>query len=285
VPALEALRRRLRELGWIEGTNLQLHVRYGQGNADGTASAAAELAAMAPDVIVSAGTQPVLAMRQATATIPIVMAGAGDPVGTGLVQSLPRPGGNVTGISLLGQEIIPKALSLLHEAVPRARRIDLLGVAANATFNPFAARVWADAVSRLGIEGQLVELKGPEEIDAVIAASRADAILMLQDPIYNPPALRERIAAAAIRRRLPLGTTGGRAYVSAGGLLSYSVNQPDLWRQAAEYADRILRGARPAEMPVDQPTRYELVINQKTARAIGVTFPRGLLVRADEVIE
>jgi putative ABC transport system substrate-binding protein len=274
----------LRELGWVEGVNLQLHVRYGQGTAEGMAKAASDVAAAAPDVIVSAGTQPVGAVRRATSTIPIVMAGAGDPVGSGLVQSLAKPGGNITGLSLMGQEIIPKALSLLHEVVPQARRIDLLGVAANAAFNAFAVQIWADAVRRLGIEGQLVELRGLDDIESAIAGSRADAILMLPDPIYTG-AHQQRIASAAIKRRLPLGNSGGRSYARAGALLTYSVNQIDLYRQAAVYADRILRGAKPAEMPVEQPSRYELIVNLKTAKAIGITVPQSVLLRADEVIE
>lgn len=274
---------RLRELGWAEGVNLQVQVRYGQGTADGLASAAAEVVALKPDVIVSAGTAPVRAARQATSSIPIVMAGAGDPVGTGLVASLPRPGGNITGVSLMGQEIIPKALSLLREVVPKARRIDLLGNAANPNGNAFFAKIWADAVRTLGIEGQLVEIRGPDDIEPTIAGSRADALLVLPDPTHYVH--RERIMAAAIKRRLPLANTQGRDYTLAGSLLSYSVNANDLWSHAAVFADRILRGAKPAETPVEQPTRYELLINQKTARAIGIEVPRAILLRADEVIE
>ena len=282
--AQQAFVQRLRELGWVEGVNLQVDVRYGQGTAEGMAEAAAKLVASAPQLIVSAGTQPVGAVRQVTSTIPIVMAGAGDPVGSGLVRSLARPGGNITGLSLLGQEIVPKALSLLHEVVPKARRIDVLGVAANKAFNAFVVQILAAAVRTLGIDGQLVELGGPDDIEPTIAGSRADAMLMLQDPIYGA-AGAQRVAAAAIRRRLPLGNTGGRLYAQAGALLTYSVNELDLYRQAAVYADRILRGAKPADTPIEQPSRYELIVNMKTAKAIGITIPASLRLRADEVIE
>jgi putative tryptophan/tyrosine transport system substrate-binding protein len=282
-PTQQALLQRLRELGWTEGSNLQVVLRYGHGTSEGMARAADELAALGPDVIVAAGTQPVRALQRATTTIPIVMAGAGDPVGSGLVASLSRPGGHTTGVSLMGQEVIPKTMSLLREAVPSARRIDLLSSAANPA-NPFFARIWADAVMALGIEGQIVELRGPDDIEPVIAGSRADAIVMLQDPFYGGGNLA-RATAAAIRRRLPLASTGGRNYAAAGCLLAYSHNELNVFRQAADYADRILRGARPGDLPIDQPARYELILNQKTARAIGVAFSRALLLRADEVIE
>jgi putative ABC transport system substrate-binding protein len=166
-PTQQALLERLRELGWTEGSNLQVVLRYGHGMSDGMARAASELAALQPDVIVAAGTQPVRALQRATTTTPIVMAGTGDPVGSGLVASLSSPGGNTTGVSLMGQEVIPKTMSLLREAVPSARRIDLLSSAANPA-NPFFARIWADAVMALGIEGQIVELRGPDDIEPVI---------------------------------------------------------------------------------------------------------------------
>jgi putative ABC transport system substrate-binding protein len=159
----------------------------------------------------------------------------------------------------------------------------LLSSAANPA-SPFFARIWADAVMALGIEGQIVELRGPYDIEAVIAGSRADAVVMLQDPFYGGGNLA-RATAAAIRRRLPLASTGGRAYAAAGCLLAYSHNELNVFRQAADYVDRILRGTRPGDLPIDQPARYELILNQKTARAIGVEFPRALLLRADEVVE
>jgi putative tryptophan/tyrosine transport system substrate-binding protein len=273
---------RLRELGWTEGRNLQAEIRHGRGTAAGIAQAAAELVALKPDVLLASGTPPVRALASATRTIPIVMAGAGDPVGTGLVVSLARPGGNVTGVSMLGQEIIPKTLDLLRELVPNARRIDLLGSAVNPG-NDFFARNWADAVRAAGFEGQMVIVQRAEDIESTVASIRANAMVVLPDPMFV--VARVRLFAAATARRLPAATTGGRDYAVAGSLMSYSVNFDDLFRQAAVYVDRILRGANAAEMPVEQPSRYELIVNQKTARAIGITMPRGLLLRADEVIE
>lgn len=273
---------RLRDLGWTESVNLQLEFRHGQGTAVGIAAAAGELVALQPDVLVGAGTPSVRALANATRTIPIVMAGAGDPVGTGLVASLARPGGNVTGLSLLGQEIIPKTLSLLRELLPQARRIDLLGSAVNPS-NDFFARTWADAARAAGVEGQMMVVPRVEDIEATVAAIRADAIVVLPDPMFVTSP--KRLFDGCLGRRLPAATTGGRAYAEGGALLSYSVNPDDLFRQAAVYADRILRGANPAETPVEQPSRYELILNLKTARVLGIEVPRTLRLRADEVIE
>jgi putative ABC transport system substrate-binding protein len=281
-PVQQALIDRLRELGWTEGANLVLEFRHASDRAERLPQLAAELVALRPDVIVTAGTTAIRALRAATAGIPIVMAGGGDPVGTGLVASLARPGGNITGVSLLGQEIIPKALSLLREVVPQAKRIDLLGNAANPG-NAYFAKVFSDAARSLGIEGRLLEVRSVDELEPAIAGARADALLSLPDPMFYPNV--ERMAAAAIRRRLPLANSASRVYTAAGFLFSYAVNDREVYRLAATYVDRILRGGKPAEMPIEQPSRYELVINQKTARAIGVTIPRALLLRADEVIE
>jgi putative ABC transport system substrate-binding protein len=273
---------RMRELGWTEGVNLQLEFRHGQGSAGGIAAAAAELVALKPDVLLASGTPPIRALANATRTVPIVMAGAGDPVGTGLVASLARPGGNVTGVSMLGQEIIPKTLQLLRELLPKARRVDLVGSATNPG-NDFFVQLWVDTVRAAGIEGQMVIVPRVEATESTIAAIRADAIVVLPDPMYTP--VSARLFAAANTRRLPAATTGGRLYAKSGGLMSYSVNFDDLFRQAAVFVDRILRGANPAETPVEQPSRYELILNAKTARALGIEVPRALLLRADEVIE
>lgn len=273
---------RLRELGWTEGANVQVEIRYGLGTAAGIAHSAGELVALKPDVLVASGTPPIRALAGATRTIPIVMAGAGDPVGTGLVASMARPGGNVTGVSLLGQEIIAKALDLLRELLPKARRVDLVGSAVNPG-NDFFARIWADAVRAAGVEGRMVIVPRAEDIEVTIAGIRADALVVLPDPMFAP--VSARLFAAAMARRLPAATTGGRPYAESGSLMSYSVNFDDLYRQAAVYVDRILRGANPAETPVEQPSRYELIVNVKTARALGVAIPQTLLLRADEVIE
>ncbi len=273
---------RLRDLGWTEGVNLEVEIRHGQGTAAGIARASSDLVTPKPDVLVASGTPSIRALAVATRTIPIVMAGAGDPVGTGLVASLARPGGNVTGVSLLGQEIIPKSLSLLRELLPGARRIDLVGSAVNPG-NDFFARTWADAVRDAGVEGQMVVVPRVQDIEATIAAIRADASVVLPDPLYTP--VNARLFAAAAARRLAAATTGGRAYAESGSLMSYSVNFDDLFVQAALYVDRILRGANPAETPVEQPSRYELIVNVRTARALGIDVPRALLLRADVVIE
>ena len=273
---------RLRDLGWMEGVNLIVDLRYAGGRAEPLPRLAAELIALRPDVIVVVGTTAIQAARDATQSIPIVMAGSGDPVGSGLVASLARPRGNITGVSLLGQEIIPKALSLLHEVVPQARRIDLLCNAANPA-NGFYAKVISEAARSLGLQSSLLEVRSAEELEPTIAGTRADALVALPDPMFNPHA--QRIAAAAIKRRLPLANTAGRHYTEAGSLFSYSVTNDEVYRLAAAYVDRILRGAKPAEMPIEQPSRYELVINMKTAKALGITIPQSVLLRADEVIE
>ena len=281
-PSQTVFLERLRELGWIEGTNLIFDIRYTGGRPEPLPVMAAELVALRPDVIVAAGTTAIRAARDATQTIPIVMAGAGDPVGSGLVASLARPGGNITGVSLLGQEIIPKALSLLHEVVPQARRIELLGNAANPA-NPFFAKVFSDAARALGLDGRMLEVRSADELEPAIVATRADALLSLPDPMFGPSF--QRVADAAIKRRLPLANTGGRYYTAAGSLFSYSVSNDEVSRLAAAYADRILRGAKPADMPIEQPRRYDLIINLKTAKALRLTIPKPLLLRADEVIE
>jgi putative ABC transport system substrate-binding protein len=281
-PIHQVLVDRLRELGWIEGSNLVIDVRYADGRSEALPALAAELLALRPDLLVTAGTTAIRVLRDATRTVPIVMAGAGDPVGSGLVASLARPGGNITGVSLLGQEIIPKALSLLREMVPAARRIDLLGNAANPA-NAFFAKAVADAARSLGLDSHLLEVHRADELEPAIVATRADALLFVPDPMFAPNA--QRMADAAIKRRLPLANTGGRFYTAAGSLFSYSTNEVEVYRLAAPYVDRILRGARPAEMPIEQPSRYELVINLKTARAIGLAIPPSLRLRADEVIQ
>jgi putative tryptophan/tyrosine transport system substrate-binding protein len=253
-PVHQVFVQHLGTLGWTEGVNLQVEIRYGHANPERIAAAAGELVALAPDLIVASGTPTVRALARATQRIPIVMAGAGDPVGTGLAASLARPGGNVTGVSMMGQEIIPKALSLLHELLPKARRIDLLGGATNPS-NPFFEKVWVDALRALGLEGEMVVVRGADDIEAVIAASRADALLALADPLFVAHGHAERLMNAAIRRRLPLVDVAGRRYIAAGSLMSYAVDFPEMFRQAAVYADRILRGAKPAETPIEQPLR------------------------------
>jgi len=272
---------RLRELGWVEGQNLEIEIRRAEGKAEVLSALASDLVQRRVDVIVTSGTTAIGAARQVTETVPIVMAGGGDPVASGLVTSLRRPGGNITGVSLLGQELVPKGLSLLREIMPKAKRVDLLANAANPA-NAFFGNVTAEAAHALGMESRLLEVRKPDELEAAIAGTQAQAILALADPMFNLHA--RRIADAAIKRRLPLASFG-RIYVEAGSLMSYAVNFSDVFRLAAEYTDRILRGAKPADLPIEQPTRYELIVNLRTARALRVTIPQSLLLRADQVIE
>jgi putative tryptophan/tyrosine transport system substrate-binding protein len=235
-------------------------------------------------VLVTAGTPAVMLLRDLTTEIPIVMDGAGDPVGTGLVASLARPGGNVTGVSWQLQELIPKTLSYLHEIVPPAKRVDFVNQVSDRGQH-FFAKVMREAAQARGLDCQVREVGNVDELVAAISASTADAMLMLATGmIYRA---QERIATAAIQRGLPLAITGGpgRELVVSGLLFCYCANDEEMKRHVADYVDRILRGARPADIPVAQPQRYDFVINLKTARALGLTLPRALLLRADDVIE
>jgi putative ABC transport system substrate-binding protein len=273
----------LKQKGWSEPANLVLESR-GPTGATALAAAAAELVALAPEVLVAAGTPGIRALRDLTAEIPIVMVGAGDPVGTGLVATLARPGGNVTGVSWRLDEMIPKTLSLLHEMVPGARRVDLVNQAGDRGQAHFA-RVMADAARARGLDGASLQVKDPDALVAAISGSTADALLMIAMPmLYARP---ERIAEAAVARSLPIAITGGPGReLTAGGLLcSYTANQKELFRGAAECVDRILRGAKPADIPVEQPLHYDFIINLKTARAMQLEVPRSLQVLADELIQ
>ena len=283
---IEAFRQGLRELGWVEGQNIVIDYRFAEGQYDRLPALAAELVRLKADVIVVSPTQPAVAAKNATGTIPIVMIGAGaDPVGQGLVASLARPGGNVTGLSYgVGQEIFGKQLALLKEAVPKVRRVAVL-------WNPAVSAIVAAigevkvAARSLGMQLQVLEARGPNDFDGAFAAmvkERAGALLVLVDPMFSFH--RTRLADLAVKSRLPAVYTN-RQPVEAGGLMSYGPSFSDLWRRAAGYVDKILKGAKPADLPVEQPTKFELVINLKTAKALGLTIPPSLLVRADEVIQ
>jgi putative ABC transport system substrate-binding protein len=246
---------------------------------------AADLVRLKVDLIVSVGTQGVTAARNATETIPIVMIGVRDPVGTGLIASLARPGGNVTGVSgYAGLEIVAKQLALLKETVPEIRRVAVLSNPANA-YHQLAIREVTVAARSLGVQLQLLEARGPKEFDGAFAAmarERVGALLVVSDSIFN--AHRTRLADLAARSRLP-AAYGIRESVEAGGLMSYGPSFLEFYRRSVAYVDKILRGARPADLPVEQPTKFELVINLKTARALGLTIPQSLLRQADQVIE
>jgi putative tryptophan/tyrosine transport system substrate-binding protein len=284
-PLLDAFRQGLRELGWVEGQNIVIDYRYAEGRVDRLPDLAAELVRLKLDLIVSAGTQGVTAAKNATETIPIVMIGVRDPVGTGLIASLQRPGGNVTGVSgSAGLEIVAKQLELLKETVPKIRRVAILSNPANA-YHQLAIREVNVAARSLGVQLQLLEARGPNEFDGAFAAmakERVGALLVLSDAMLNSH--RTRLADLAARSRLP-AAYGVRESVEAGGLMSYGPSFLDFYRRSAAYVDKILKGAKPADLPVEQPTKFELVINLKTAKALGLTVPDTLLARADEVIE
>jgi ABC-type uncharacterized transport system substrate-binding protein len=282
--ALDAFRQQLRQLGYVEGQNLGIEYRWAADRDDQLPSLAADLVRRKVDVIVVEGHTPAIqAAKQATGTIPIVMGVSGDPVKTGLVESLARPGGNVTGLSLLTPELAPKRLELLKEAVPTLARVAVLWNAAN----PVKVLDWHEtqaAASALGLQLQSLEVRGPPDFDGAFDAAtrdRADALVVLPDGLINSH--RKQILDFAMASRLP-GMYPYREFVDAGGLMSYAPSYVDLFRRAAVYVDRILQGTKPADLPVEQPTKFELVLNMKTAQALRITFPPTLLILADEVI-
>ena len=279
---LHALQDRLRELGYIEGRNVVFVQRYGDGRMERLPDLAAELARLKVDVIVTGTNLHVAAVRHATETIPIVTVFAADPVGAGFVASLARPGGNVTGLSAdASPDLWGKYLSLLKEVVPKLSRVGVLGqVASQVGFAEL------EAVSQnVGVTLEVADLRRPEDIDrafATMISHRVEALLVVVGPLTY--LLREEIADAALKHQLPAMTNASQ-YAEAGLLMSYGPNVEDLYRQAATYVDKILRGASPADLPVEQPTKFELVLNLKTAKALGLTFPQALLATANEVIQ
>jgi putative ABC transport system substrate-binding protein len=274
---------RLRELAWIDGRNLAIEYRWAEGRNERYAENAAELVRLKVDVIVTSATPPTLAAKQATAVIPIVFAAPGDPVRTGLVASLARPGGNVTGLSSQAAEAAGKRLELLREIVPGLGRLAIMGNVGNPLSVLELGEVQA-AARALGLEVHTLEIRRAEDISPAFDSlkGRADALYLCPDPLVNTH--RIRINTLALGARLPT-IHGLREYVEAGGLMSYGANAPDLFRRAAEYVDKILRGAKPADIPVEQPTKFDLIINLTTAKALGLTIPEPFLLRADEVIE
>jgi putative tryptophan/tyrosine transport system substrate-binding protein len=283
-PSLIAFLTALRELGWIEGKNVAFERRWAENQLDRLTEFAAELVRLNVNVIVAFGTLAPLAAKRATSTIPIVMADAGDPLGSDLVASLARPGGNVTGMSLMAPDLGGKRLELLKEMLPQLARVAVLWNAAN----PYSALVFKEtqaAGRTLGIEVQSLEMRGPGDFDGAFAAARQQhpaALIAVEDPLTIT--YLKRIADFAVAEQLP-SLYGLRGYVEVGGLISYGANLDDLHRRAAGYVDKILKGATPANLPVQQPAKFEMVINLKTAKALGLTVPPTLLARADEVIE
>jgi putative tryptophan/tyrosine transport system substrate-binding protein len=285
IPALNAaFFEALQELGWVEGKNVVFEHRYAENRLERLPELAADLVRRKVDVIAAAGTLAPLAAKRATTTIPIVMTAAGDPLGSGLVASLARPGANVTGMSLMAPDLGAKRLELLKEVLPRLSRVAVLWNADN----PYSVLVFKETQAggrTLGIEVRSLEVRRPDDFDSALEAARGlrpDALITVEDPLTADH--RTRIAEFTARQQLP-SLHGIREFVAVGGLISYGPNIADLFRRAAYYVDKILRGAKPADLPVQQPTKFEMVINLKTAKALGLELPASVLARADELIE
>jgi putative tryptophan/tyrosine transport system substrate-binding protein len=281
---IEAFREGLRDLGYMEGRDIAIELRFAEGRQDSLPDLAAELVRLKVDVIVTAGTPQTLAAKQATNTIPIVMASSGDPVRTGLVASLARPGGNITGLTIYGPELGAKRLQLLLEVAPKTSRVAFLWNPANPATAAHFENVQA-AARALGVALLSVEVRSPDAFEGACAAmmrERPDAFMMTADPMHQLHAAW--IIDFVAKSGLP-AVYQVKEHVIAGGLMSYGASHPDLYRRAATYVDKILKGAKPADLPVENPMRFELVLNLKTAKALGLTIPPTLLFQADEVIQ
>jgi putative ABC transport system substrate-binding protein len=278
-----ALVQRLHELGWIEGRTVTIEYRWAEGHNERLAEIAAEFVRLKVDVIVTHSAAPVLAAKQATSVIPIVFAATSDPVGAGLVISLARPGGNATGLSVQQSDIAGKRLELLRQAVPALRRLAIMVNVSNPGSVPEMSQARAAAVA-LGIEVVTTEIRQAGDIAPALEAlkGRADALYVCADPLFNVH--RVQINTLAVGAQIAT-IYDLREYVDAGGLMSYGPNFPDQWRRAGDIVDKILRGAKPADIPVEQPTKFELVVNLSTAKALGLTIPESFLSLADQVIE
>ena len=283
-PLVEAFRQGLRDFGWIEGQSIAIEVRAAEGKYERLPELAAELVSLKVDVIFASSTPASLAAKQATTTIPIVIGRVADPVGSGLVATLARPGGNITGWTHQGIELRVKYLDLLKEAVPAATRIGVLWNPANPIHGPSLKTIEATA-GALKVELHPVGARNPQEIESAfseLARKRVEALTVFQDGMFL--AQGRLIIALAARDRMPV-MHGLTDLVRAGGLMGYGVNLPGMYRHGASLVDRILKGAKPADLPIEQPTKFEFVINMKTAKALGLTIPPSVLLRADEVIQ
>jgi putative tryptophan/tyrosine transport system substrate-binding protein len=282
-PLQEAFRDGLRQLGYIEGQNIHIEYRYAAGKVERLKELAAELVGLKPDVIVAANTQSIEASRRATKTIPIVFPVTFDPVASGFVASLARPGGNLTGLTTLNQEVAGKRVELLKEVLPKLSRVTVFRDPTN-TGSLFALKETEAAADHLGIRTQVLEVQNSDEFEGAVKAAireRAHALILLPDNLFiRQPA---RIIDLVTKNRLPT-MFGDHESVEAGGLMYYGTNLADLYRRAATYVDKILKGAKPADLPVEQPTKFELIINLKAAKQIGLTIPQSVLYRADRVI-
>jgi putative ABC transport system substrate-binding protein len=285
-PAIDSLRDGLRSAGWVEGGNLRIEYRAAGGQTDRLPALAQELVDLSPDLIVASSPQPSRAAKNATSTIPIVFIAVADPVRVGLVESLARPGGNVTGVAtVVPGGFIAKSLEVFKQAVPKATRIAALLNPTNEVTNALFPLEAPPAARQLGVQLQVLEVRTPEEIERAIDTAvqqKADALWVVGDPLFHNPV--QRIPDLAARARLPAMYLV-RDLVTAGGLMSYGPDFIELYRRGAVYIDKILKGAKPADLPVEQPTKFQLVINLKTAKALGIAIPQSVLLRADEVIQ
>jgi putative ABC transport system substrate-binding protein len=280
----EAFRQGLRDLGYVEGKDIAIEYRYAEGKLDRFPVLAAELVRLKVDVIVTGTSAGTRSAKEATATIPIVMAQDGDPVGNGFVASLARPGGNITGLSSLAPEISGKRLELLKEIGPKFSRIAVFGNSAS----PGTAQSLKEselAAGAFGVHLQYLDVRNPKDIETAFSAAnkgRADAVLVLASPVFNVQ--RKQIIDLAVKSRLPV-IYYAPEWVQDGGLMSYGVSYTDMYRRAATYVDKILKGTKPADLPVEQPKKFEFIINLKAAKQIGLTIPPNVLARADKVIK
>ena len=283
-PEVDAFRQGLRELGYVEGQNIAVEYRFASGSVGRLPEMAAELVRLKVDIIVAPGTPQSIAAKQATSTIPIVFAGVADAVGAGLVTNLARPGGNITGLTSIGAELGGKRLALLKEVAPKASRLAVLYNPSDPS-NALVLKELQHSAPALGLTVHPVEVRGPGEFEDAFASMnrvRAQALTVSAGVLTFEH--RKTLASLATKSRIPV-MWGHRQFVEAGGLMSYAVNFYDQLRRAATYVDKILKGAKPGDLPVEQPTKYELVINLTAAKAIGLTIPQGLLSHADQVIE
>jgi putative ABC transport system substrate-binding protein len=284
-PAFDAFSQTMRELGWIEDQNIVFEYRWAEGRADRLPALAAELTRLKPDLIFSAwGTPAALAAKNASATIPIIFAGVGDAVGVGLVKSLAQPGANITGSTFISEETIAKQLDLLRETVPTLSRVGVLINPTNPVYGPVLKATQAPAQA-MKLELQVLGVQNATDFEGALDAAskgRVDGLVVLRDPVFIINT--SRLVELAAKYRLPT-LYGMSGFVVAGGLMSYGPNLRDMFRRAAYVVDKILAGAKPSDVPVEQATRFELVINLKTAKALGLDIPPTLLARADEVIE
>jgi putative ABC transport system substrate-binding protein len=281
----DAFQEGLRELGYVEGKNIAIAYRFADGRFDRLDELAAELVRLKVDVIVSVVTQASLAAKNATSTIPVVMVSVGDPVGSGLIASLARPGANVTGTAAIAADVIGKSLGLIKEAIPNLSRVAVLWNPSNLVFQGQILRATEEAALGLPVNLQIFGVRDPDEFEGAFAAitdARADAVLVLPDPML---AFHQTQIIDLANKRHLASMYGLRDHVAAGGLMAYGPDYEQIYRRAAAYVDKILKGTSPSDLPVEQPTKFDFVINLKTAKALDIQIPPTLLARADEVIE